>query len=518
MMKNCAAKFLTFLILLFALFAGAEAALFTSQDKAFTVDLPASWVKVNDASSVLSLKRAGATMKFKQIPNCHDIVCLENTVQDDLAAVKKKKFRILENTYSGDIIKRTEFSTGDPLFSFNFSGATVDFTTGYFLADGSAYSVAIKGLPYVEADLILSFISPAAKPTDPEEGASLDKALERPAITTASLEDVSINAGAKNIGGNLGNSEDESEVVIEEDDGPSLVSQSIKGPLTLKKIILLIVLLYGFIFLLSFAARLALPAPKTITIANPKSGYPIKGARLYGSPDLFFKAHDNQGNNYIATSARWGNLLMGFGIFGSLFFLFVKAAFAALAAKGMLHLHAVIINTILSLSSLLVVLSAVVFAAGFVLNMVFAYKFYIYDKSGQQAFKCVQKGWSLFKEDYIVADAASAVVFKLSRKRFSLAREWTISDAQGIIATIKENSKMRALARLLLGHLCGFLRSNYIVSGRFDSKGTIISYSNLFAYFKCELDKPSAIEAETLLATAAIIFLRDRDKWHPWVN
>ena len=130
--------------------APAYAVLFTAEDKSFTIDLPSSWVKINpQGQEVLSLKRDAATMKISIIPNCHYVGCIEERIGEALDFVKSKKFRVLENTYSGDIIKRTAFSTGDPLLSFNYSGAAVDFTTAFFLAAGKAYYVGIKGIPYV---------------------------------------------------------------------------------------------------------------------------------------------------------------------------------------------------------------------------------------------------------------------------------------------------------------------------------------------------------------------------------
>ena len=122
------------------------------------------------------------------------------------------------------------------------------------------------------------------------------------------------------------------------------------------------------------------------------------------------------------------------------------------------------------------------------------------------------------REEYIVADAKSAVVFRIKRNRFGLLRTWVIYNSQGTIAVIKETGKIKAFFRLLLGHLCGFLRTSYTLKGRLDSTGSLTSKAGLFTYFKAEIDKPQAIDARITLITAAVIYMRDRDKWHPWTN
>lgn len=506
-------KGITSLIFAFVFTCSAFAVLYSADKNAFTVDLPSSWVKVNSKEDVLSLKRDDATLKIKLVKDCSNMGCLDAAIKRDLASVRAKKFKVLENTYTGDTIKRTEFSTGDPLLSFNFSGAAVDFTTGYFLADGKAYSVAVKGLPYVESDLILSFISPAAKPTDPEAGAAPVHNLNEPEIADIAFDDHPKAA----------------DIIIMPDEQPqesdeNFVQESpkeeVKAPKPVNWINIagIAALFYLLVLMLSFVCRMFLSSKINTASANPRSSYPVKGSRLYGSPDLFFKLHDNQGDNFVATSGRWGNVLMGAGIIIAFVFTMDRLVLSTLSEHGVINLHAVILNTVFSVSYLFSVFGLIIFATGFLLNILFAYKFYLYDRGGAIAYKCIQKGFHLLKEEYLVADAAGAVVFKLKRNKFTLLRAWTVYDNQGIIATVKESSALRAFARLILGHLCGFLRSNYIIKGRVDSSGTITSYSKLFTYFRTDLDKPEAVDADFMLVASVVIFMRDRDKWHPWTN
>jgi len=503
------------LTLLFAavVHGSASAALFSSSDNAFTVDLPSSWQKVTADDAVLSLKRDGATMKIMLVKGCDDAVCLNKEINKELESIKSKKFKILENTYTGDVIKKTEFSTGDPLYSFNFSAASVDFTSAYFLADGKAYNVGIKGLPYVESDLVLSFISPAAKQTDSSAGADQPNNFNDPQVSDINLDTPSSAAlkaeGLQPVDIVVG------EAKNKQADRPAKVK---KASARKHHPACVLAFIYGLILLCAFLLRLFLRAKDEDANANPKSYYPVKGSRLYGSPDLFFKLHDNQGNNYVATSGRWGNVFMGLGAFVTAFFIVNKSLLTLLKAHGMLKLHAVLLNTLFSLSSLLSVFGFIIFMAGLMINLLFAYKFFIYDKNGNIAYKCIQKGFHFLREEYIVADAKSAVVFRLKRDRFKLLRTWVIYNSQGTIAVIKESDKVKAALRLVFGHLFGFLRASYTLKGRMESSGKITSKPKMFSYLKAEIDKPQAIDARITLITSAVIYMRDRDKWHPWIN
>ena len=504
MNRNYALKYI-FAVLFAAVLSGsAAAAVFSSSDNAFTVDLPSSWQKTDSDDSVLSLKRDSATMKIMQIKGCGKKDCLNKEVNKELESIKSKKFKILENSYTGEVIKKTEFSTGDPLYSFNFSAASVDFTSAYFLADGKAYNVGIKGLPYVEADLVLSFISPAAKETDSSAGAEQLHNFNDPQVSDISLD--APPANALKAGG------------ISADSGEAAPSKAKKTGSYKINFICILFCGYGAVLIISFLLRLFVRGKEEDINSNPKSYYPVKGSRLYGSPDLFFKLHDNQGNNYIATSGRWGNVLMGLGVFLAVLFASGKSFLTFLKLHGMLKIHAVLLNTLFSLSSLLTAFGVIIFLAGIVINLLFAYKFFIYDKTGKIAYRCLQKGFHLMREEYIVADAKSAVVFRIKRNRFGLLRTWVIYNSQGTIAVIKETGKIKAFFRLLLGHLCGFLRTSYTLKGRLDSTGSLSSKAGLFTYFKAEIDKPQAIDARITLITAAVIYMRDRDKWHPWTN
>ena len=86
------------------------------------------------------------------------------------------------------------------------------------------------------------------------------------------------------------------------------------------------------------------------------------------------------------------------------------------------------------------------------------------------------------------------------------------------IATIKESSFLKAFARKLFGHLGGTLRTNYLIEGKNESKGSILSFRKATTNFQIDIDKPQAFSPSALLTASAVIFTKNRDKFYPWFD
>ena len=74
-------------------FAGTlHAAVFTSADGRFTIDLPSGWTKAQKPAegSVLSVVKDNARIDMKAVPECRNEACIEQKTQDDLVEVKNK--------------------------------------------------------------------------------------------------------------------------------------------------------------------------------------------------------------------------------------------------------------------------------------------------------------------------------------------------------------------------------------------------------------------------------------------
>ena len=498
-------KVLVNVFLLCLLSQGVWALVFTAKDNAFTIDLPSTWSKVETPDYLFLQNKSGATMRFVTIKDCFDRQCLESIVEKEVKDLTKRNFKIIKDEYSGEFIRETEFSTGDPLFSFDFTKQNLLFTAGYFLSGGKAYNVGVRGIPYTEASYLLSFISPVPKEEiDQMQEATLSG-------QAAPLEDIEQS--------DLLNTEAASNAIEEKPKiqaGKQENLQPLKISKKLLKSIILIFGLYLMLWLGSFVYKTFFPSKLAQGNSNPNSPYPLQGKRLYGSPDLFLRLHDNLGNHFIATCTRWGGLFVISGLSIVLFFVLVRLILTVLVAK-IAH-PSLIINTCYSLSYLFTACGFIIFIAGVVLNWVFPYKFLFYDSEGQLAYKCLQKGWHFLYEQYFVVGKNGEVLYKLTRKNFSFLRNWRIFDADKEIAHIKEHGFVKSFFRHIFGHLFGFLRASYIIKAQRDSSGEIKSISSPATQFSSFLDKPQALSEDVMLVFNGVLFMRDRDKSFPWIN
>lgn len=520
-------KFTLFLLFCLLLPFQAGAVLFTAPNKAFTVDLPSGWKVSSKKNTVLFAEntKAKASMTVTSVSSCSKLDCLEKLLNKDIASAKAKKYKIIKNTYTGDIIKHTEFSTSDPLISFNYKSSNTDMTAGYFLADLKAYKVEIKGIQDKEAEYILSFISPAPHSVG-FAGAGGAAEINDLQMGDISLDDQPVVDGKEDIFDRYEDHHLDPVLPAAAEDNPSKikikkdkqkVTMHFKSPGKAGYLII-VVLVYLLVVLCLFAFRTFFPAKQKRVQANPRSAYPVRGTRFYGSPDLFFRFYDNQGENYIATAPRWGGIFTGLGFFAALLFFMFNMLLCFLDNGGYLKIHPVLITTLVSLCELFTVFGLLVFAAGLFTSFLFGIKFYFYSDKGNLSFRCVQQGVHLKKEEYAVANSENAILFRISRERFRLTRRWSVYKGNEVIATIKEASLKRAILRKCFGHLCGFLRTDYTLTGRVDCKGSIKYEKNIFVNLSCDIDKPEAIDSKTLMIVCAVISMRDRDKWYPWVN
>ena len=69
-----------------------QAAVFTSSDGNFTMDLPAGWKKAEKPATgaVLSIVKNTARIDIKNFPQCNTEACIEQKTQADLLDIKKR--------------------------------------------------------------------------------------------------------------------------------------------------------------------------------------------------------------------------------------------------------------------------------------------------------------------------------------------------------------------------------------------------------------------------------------------
>ena len=526
-----------------------HAATFTSSDGAFTLDMPSGWQPVSPApeKSVLSLQKQNARLDIKTIA-CSTETCIEQKINSDLAEVKRKNMQVVGNSYTGEEIKRIEFSTGEPFLYISFFTPKNDFGAGYFLINSQAYSILARNLTYAETDLIFSFISPVLpkaeeKPAEEDPSSmTLEMDLKDPrAYNIAATPDVEeemlpapqeaqadasdVPQAAPAVNGksspfkarlrSLKRRLAKLNLKLLAPNMPPYIRQLGRG---FDALILLFVLFTAW-QIGAWLVQLFRPKRPTSANANPNSLYPIHFVRLYGTPSLIFRAKDNQGNILISLSSRWDSLFLLLGL------LIVCGTLVALAATGLCqnnHLLALtpfVYNTLYTAYSLFIPLGLVFFACGLIWSQLVLREISLFNHKGQKVAVVLQKGFGLFQERYEVYFARSKEIVFVTRKRFSWLRTWRMYTREGqLMAQLKETSALKTLFRKLCGHSCGLLRADYAITGQMETTGTLQNAHTAFDKFTCQIDKPQAISARDLLVVSLLINIRDRDKWYPWCN
>ena len=509
-----------------------QAAVFTSTDSNFTMDLPSGWSAARKpaAGSVLSIVKDTARIDIKSLPDCNTEACLEKKIQADLTAVKSRNMQVINNSYTGEEVKRIEFTTGDPFLYISFFTPKNDFSAGYFLIDNQGYSILAKDLSYAQTDLIFSFISPKQSSQTPRKTSSkitveMDYADARaydieatPEVseevltvpTTATVQTAPVSA-VRQAADSVKSIHHFHTLITR--NMPPYIQRLGHGFDILVVLLLAYLLAQGIGLIVRFFVK---PRPQDIP-NNPNSPYPIKCARMYGTPSLIYRAQDNLGHVFTSLTSRWESLFL----FGGLMLIILAALTMALTGilenTRLFGISAFTYNAIYSAVSLIIPLGFVIFICGVLWSQLILRQFALYDSKGHKVVYVQQRNLGVRKESYLAYFTKSKQVLVLQRKRFTLLHQWQLLDQKGtVLAHIKEDNLMRAVLRRLMGHLWGFWRASYTLTGPQDSTGYIRSDRSMFNRFTCYLDKPQALAARYALAAALIINIRDRDKWYPW--
>ena len=478
------------------------AASFNSKDGSFSISLPPKWQSIKLSNNeVLNLKKGESKINISKIANCSNLDCIKKAANASIKQIKNKKIKLIKNTYSGEEIRKGEFTTLDPYIYFSYNIAGKNYTEGYFLADSKGYRVLFSGVSYADADLFLSFIAPKPRdiqdlPLITDEEPVIEENIIAPEVQKPAWQPLSRALPSK-------------EEAKPKEEGPKLIISKEFSTTVLIIFIYLSVAMFFFVYHFIFSS-LVYKMP-----ANPKSFYPIMGTRLYGSPDMFFKLYDSQGHNFIVTSQRWSSFLKQFGFYGAVLFALLHFLMASVKGPG---LNSLWFNTVLSLCYLFVVFGLIFMCTGYILDMLFPANVYVYNDKGKILFKIVRRSSSFFKYSYLMMTSSSNIEYRMETNKLFFLRKWTMFDKDGQIAVIKENSFLRAFARKFFGHLGGTLRANYSVEGKNESKGQIVSFRKASTNFRIDIDKPQAFPHIAMLAAASVIFTKNRDKFYPWFD
>ncbi len=529
---------------------GVQAESFISADKAFTLDMPAGWhtAAKPQPNNVLAIEKGSSRIDIRTA-ECSTETCIENKINNDLAEIKRKKMQVVGNSYTGEDIKRIEFSTGEPFFYISFFSAKNDFGAGYFLINGQSYSILARNLTYAETDLIFSFISPvSSKEPLPTATPALEVNLQDPRVySIAALPQVDEEILLPSLDENTPAPAPETEKVTKAVQPKPAVSHFNRYWTSLKKhlarlrvntlvaqqmppyirhlghifdLFILLAVVYLFVMGGALVVRLCKRPQGQPAPANPNSLYPIRFTRLYGTPSLIFRAKDNQGNTLLSLSSRWDSLFMFMGCLLAILTAFLLAGLGFVEQAHLISLSTFTYNTVYSICSLLIPLGLILFFCGVLWSQLVLREVSLFDRKGQKVVLALQKGFGWTHERYEIFFARSQETLFVTRKRFSWRRDWHLFNQEHLLlAHIYETSSWhKILFRKLFGHLWGFLHTDYAISGQMDSTGAICNEHGAFNSFICTLDKPQAVNARDLLVTALLINIRDRDKWYPWFN
>ncbi len=528
----------------------AWAASFTSTDGVFTLDLPPGWKKAttSDSHTVLALRKNTSAMDIKSI-SCETETCLDSRINHDLADVKSKKMTVITNTYTGEEIKRIEFATGEPLYYISFFTQKNDFSAGYFLINGHAYSILAKNITYAEADLLFSFFSPARKALEPsasseeisievDENSPLSyeisslpevevesvEAIEPPIEQEDFSDPIAIEAGSSSIP----LVEKTSRVTRFKNTLLNLRSKTLISPnmppglRSTGRFLDLLIALIAIYFSVWFGALLLRPfiSPrKEMESPSSTSLYPIRAKRLYGTPALIWRTKDNRGNVLISSGSRWNSICICFGISALLLTLSILT-FTSLAEHAqLLSISSLTYSTIYATCTLILPLGCLLILTGIIWGLLILREVTLFDRKGKKAVTITQKGFPLLYEKYEINFLLTKDSLCILRKRFSILRQWQLLNEQGVVtSTFVESSLVKSILRRLFGHLWGFLRTDYNILGPKHLQGTLTNTHALFNRFVCNVSFTDELPARHALAITALISLRDRDKWYPWFN
>ena len=534
---------------------------FVAHDDSFRLDDTAGWQETTPMTidGVLALEKGKSRVDIRRT-ECTDEKCLEQLLNQDIAEIKSKNMTITPNAVTGQETNRLEFSTGEPFYYVHFAKGTSRFSAGYFLINARVYSVLAKNVVYEEIDPLFALISPLTPipaPTDSEteENPSETQNSEERSYDTEMLPEVEADS-AEEIISVMPAAEQPAVAQPEPSQAATLWAKvrnmtlpkakyyalragrkfktayrqgqirtliTPKMPVYLKSLGPIFdgmaLFVCGFISLLVLTGllRLIVPARKFKTEINPHAFYPIRLRRLYGTPSVIFRARDNQGNALLALSSRWDSLFTFTGLFAAMVSLLVLPAASLTEQLCLLPLPDYFYTAVYMWGALLLAAGLLILAGGCVWIQFSQREIIFFDRKGKKAAVILQQG--LWHENYRIYFVRSKDTLTAKRIGSFFRRHYQLfNEAEVLLADVKERSIFRSLLRKITGHLWGFLRADYDITGSLESVGGLESTRSTAARYICNMDKPEAVNSRDLFALSLLIAIRDRDKWYPYLG
>lgn len=506
-----------------------RAAVFSSSDNMFTLDMPAGWRPASRplARSVLSLEKPPARLDVKPF-SCSNKSCIEKQINKELKELERKHLQTSSGTYGDENIKRLSLEGGATLLYLSFTDNNVDSSSGYFLIQNKAYHITSQDLTDAETELIFSFLLPASNEEPPSHPQAMELNLADsrayeidalPDVAQVTIEAPVAPTPTEEIG--------EPSVLEEEENNLTTPSSNTLVSPRMPRYIRWLgrwfdtFVVLGLLFLLFVCGALVIRGfvhgKPNLPPANPHSLYPIRISRLYGTPSVIFRAKDNQGHILTSLADRWDSILFSAGIVIITGTCFLLALTGLLDNSQAIRLPGWLYTIMYGAGSFFLPLGVVVLIGGAIWSQVTLREIVLFDNKGQEAACILQIRAGFQQERYDIYFSRSREVLTATRQRFTRYHTWQLRNAQGhILADVQERHGKRSFLRHLFGHLWGFFRADYTIRGPMDSTGVLLNDHAFFNCSTCQLDKPQAISARDMLVLSLLINVRDRDKWYPW--
>ena len=465
---------------------------------------------------------------------------LEKKANKDLKELKAKGYVILENSYTEEVINKTEFSTGEIFMFFNFTGNIKDYSVGYFMLNGIPYSIFSQGISHAESEVIFSFISPVTKRVVPnsktaKKAYSINYNFGEVETTEITKIDKNQNPIIVEVPKEI--AEENVEVSDQRTFNvdkitPSVLTEAkqkftttnlpgyLKNLQNFIPILAIIIVCYIAVTFLALMTKMFIGDKPNFTTPDETAQYPLKMLRLYGTPEIIYKLKNNQGSIFIALHSRWGYLLSFAGII-FLAITFLVMLFAKIFESSMLFQnYPLIASSVFGLGKIIAPFGLFLFLIGFVVKIFVDRDIYVYDSDGNLVYIVSKAKFSLFEKRFVAYDKNENILFYFRRNKFLALRSWKISDdGNNPVMHIKETNIFKSLARKLLGHLFGLLRASYTIETEKGKKGSIKPASSMFHKF--DVDMPENIKGlypQEVMLIALAVNVFDTDKFHPSCN
>lgn len=504
--------------------SAAAAATLRSLDDGFSLNVPGKWQDAESADpvSVLLARKGREEIKIRALPEPVSDKALMAKLQATRKKLKKGGVSVPAR------ISSAATGEGGKVFFIQFTSKGKRFHSGFFNAGGMSYGFLLTGLsnsefkalagslaslPETEGPGTEARVEPAGRTSAPAAAAAPSAAeLPAPPPTADTLAPGTPPAASTDTlaappadaafaaGG----------TTREPADLPPLPKRNVGGSLFL--VLVAVVLSAAALGYRAFSGK-AREVPEIKPV--PGAIFPYRVEKRYLSFPLVFDIQDAAGQQYRAVSYRVPALMLSSGL---VIYFLMKALVQLLTFAGVEQSRVPVpvmmgIVGLMSLSSFLIL-------GGVVLGLFFRKKLKLYDPSGNILMDVCEKRMTFASQYFLIRDPAGNEVGKMKRVGFFFVRRhWQLlGGGDKVLLDIREDSAGRAIARRLLGHLWGLLRTSYIISDENGREiGGLTRDWSIWNRFTLDVQGLNSIQDPRLvMATSLFVDIIDPDRWYPW--